>query len=142
MICYANTPNRPCSGRCVVFHRIESLTSLSCYTRCYSPYQVARYHIESTKQAPRLTEVEGGRLPSADTKIRTQAERKKREVEQGRRKERWRPVERRKGWPAWPALSLEHVAADEEKIKGKKGTPRERPGPRRSSFEEPGALYL
>jgi len=50
---------------------------------------------------------------------------------------------RKKRWPVWPALSLEHVAADEAKIKmGEKRTPRERPGPRRSSFEEPGALYL
>ena len=24
-------------------------------------------------------------------------------------------------WPIWPALSLEHVAADEAKVKGKKG---------------------
>ena len=29
--------------------------------------------------------------------------------------------ERKAEWPVWPALSLEHVAADEAKIKGKKG---------------------
>ena len=37
-----SAPNRSCSARCIVFHRIESLTSL-----CYSPYQVQDiiYHI-------------------------------------------------------------------------------------------------
>ncbi len=39
----------------------------------------------------------------------------------------------------WPALSLEHVAADEAKVEGKKGTPRERPGPLRLLSNEPGA---
>ncbi len=28
--------------------------------------------------------------------------------------------ERKAEWPVWPALSLEHVAADEAKIKGEK----------------------
>jgi hypothetical protein len=38
--------------------------------------------------------------------------------------------EKRKGWPVWPALSLEHfriVAADEAKEKGEKDTVRARP---------------
>jgi hypothetical protein len=36
--------------------------------------------------------------------------------------------ERKSKWPVWPALSLEHVAADEAKLKrGEKETPHERP---------------
>ena len=91
----------------------------------------------STKQASRLKGFKGGRSPSTDTKIRAQQRRGER-VERGRRKERRRPVESGKGWPAWPALSLEHVAADEAMIKGgEKGTPRERPGPRRWLLTSP-----
>jgi len=36
--------------------------------------------------------------------------------------------ERKTEWPVWPALSLEHIAADKAKIKGKKrGTPCKHP---------------
>ncbi len=81
----------------------------------------ARCQSESTKQAPRLTEFEGGRLPSTDTKIQAQLRDKIKSVELGRKKERRRPVEGNKGWPMWPALSLEHIAADEAKVWGKRG---------------------
>ena len=50
--------------------------------------------------------------------------------------------ERKTEWPVWPALSLEHVAADEAKIKRGERTPRERPGPRRSLSMSPVYLYL
>ena len=77
-----------------------------------------------------------------DTKIQAQLE-KECEGEQDGRGQRQCLGKKNKKWPVWPALSLEHVAADEARIKrGKKRTPRERPGPRRSSFEEPGVLYL
>ncbi len=42
-------------------------------------------------------------------------------VELGRKKEWQCLVEGNKGWPVWPALSLEHVAADEAKVWGKRG---------------------
>ena len=66
--------------------------------------------IESMKQAPRLTEFEGGRLPSADTKIQAQLRDgvKSVGVEQGRRKEWRRPVERSKGGPCGLLSRLEH----------------------------------
>ena len=72
--------------------------------------------------------VQRGRLPSADTKIQAQVREGEEGVEQGRKKKQWHLVERNKGWPMWPALSLEHVTADEAKVEGKKGTPCERPG--------------
>jgi len=52
---------------------------------------------ESTKQAPCLTEFEGGRLPSTDTKIQAQLRDKIKSVELGRKKEQQRPVEGNKG---------------------------------------------
>ena len=76
---------------------------------------------ESMKQALHLTEFEGGRLPSTDMKIQAQLRDKIKSVELGRKKERRRPVEGNKGWPMWPALSLEHIAADEAKVWGKRG---------------------
>ena len=51
------------------------------------------------KQAPRLTEFEGGRLPSTDTKIQAQLRDKIKSVELGRKKERRCPVEGNKGGP-------------------------------------------
>ena len=47
-------------------------------------------------------------------------------------------------WPIWPALSLEHVAADKAKDKNKGGerTLHECPGLCCSPFKKPSALYL
>jgi len=42
-------------------------------------------------------------------------------VELERKKEQQHPVEGNKGWPVWPALLLEHIAADEAKVWGKRG---------------------
>jgi len=78
-----------------------------------------------------------------DTKIQAQLRDKIKRVERGRRKEQWRLVERDKGWPVWPALSLEHVAADEAKIKGgKKGTLHKHPSPRHWPLRDLVHLYL
>jgi hypothetical protein len=79
------------------------------------------HHGESTKYALHLTEFEGGRLPSTDMKIWAQ-QREGKGVEQGRRSIGSGVQKRRKKteWPIWPALSLEHIAADKAKIKGGK----------------------
>ncbi len=64
-------------------------------------------------------------------------------VEQERRKEWWHLVESNKGWPMWPALLLEHVVADEAKIKrGKKGTLHKCSGPHCWPSRGPVHLYL
>ena len=63
-----------CSARCVVFHRIGSLTSLSCYTGCYSPYQVHDiiYHISYSHETGKRWEKYGDRrrMPVHQTSVK------------------------------------------------------------------------